>query len=86
MNPFVAFMASTAGRAARIAAGAALIAWGLFGLTGTTGTLVVVGAVPLVAGLADVCLFAPLFGCPLSGRKIRAARNSAGLPGPAIPL
>jgi hypothetical protein len=57
----------------RIVAGAALIAWGLLGIGGTTGVIVaVVGAVPLLAGLFDFCVFAPLFGNPLSGKKIRA--------------
>lgn len=76
MNPFISFMASPAGRLARIIAGAALIAWGLLGIGGTTGVIVaVVGAVPLLAGLFDACLFAPLFSCPLSGAKIRATRG-----------
>jgi hypothetical protein len=75
MNPFISFMASTAGRLARIAAGAALIAWGWFGLGGTAGVIVaVVGALPLVAGLFDFCVFAPLFGAPLNGGKIRAGK------------
>jgi hypothetical protein len=66
MNPFVKFMASTAGRITRIVAGAALIAWGLLGLTGTVGIIVaVVGLVPLLAGLFDVCVFAPLFRNPV---------------------
>jgi len=73
MNPFVKFMASTTGRIVRIVAGLALIAWGLLGLGGTTGTIVaVVGLAPLAAGVFDFCVFAPLFGNPLSGRKIRA--------------
>jgi len=73
MNPFVKFMASPAGRLVRIVAGLALIAWGLLGLGGTAGVIVaIVGALPLVAGLFDFCVFAPLFGNPLSGRKIRA--------------
>ncbi len=72
MNPFVSFMASTTGRVVRIIAGIALIAWGLAGLGGTTGIIVaVVGALPLLAGLFDFCVFAPLFGNPLSGSKIR---------------
>ncbi len=76
MNPFVSFMASSAGRLTRIAAGVALIAWGLLGVGGTTGIIVaVVGTVPLLAGLIDVCLLAPLFSCPLSGTKIRAPRG-----------
>lgn len=73
MNPFVKFMASPTGRVVRIIAGIALIVWGLIGLGGTAGIIVaVVGAVPLLAGLFDFCVFAPLFGNPLSGPKIRA--------------
>ena len=75
MNPFCTFMASTTGRIARVVAGIALIAWGLMGLNGTVGIVVaVIGAVPLLAGLFDFCVFAPLFGCPLSGSKIRAGK------------
>lgn len=75
MNPFCTFMASVTGRIVRIVAGIALIAWGLIGLGGTTGIVVaVVGAVPLVAGVFDFCVFAPLFGCPMSGPKIRAGK------------
>ena len=75
MNPFVTFMSSTTGRIVRVVAGAALIAWGLLGLGGTAGIVVAVaGAVPLLAGLFDFCVFAPLFGAPMSGPKIRAAK------------
>ena len=75
MNPFVSFMASPAGRITRVVAGFALIVWGLLGLTGATGIVVaVIGMVPLAAGLFDFCVFAPLFGAPLSGTKIRAGR------------
>ena len=75
MNPFVSFMASTAGRIVRIVAGVALVAWGWFGLGGTTGIIVaVIGLVPLLAGVFDFCVFAPLFGNPLSGAKIRAGK------------
>ncbi len=75
MNPFINFMASAAGRIVRVVAGIALIAWGLLGLGGTGGTIVaIVGALPLLAGLFDFCVFAPLFGAPLSGPKIRAAK------------
>jgi hypothetical protein len=73
MNPFIKFMASTAGRVTRVVAGIALILWGLIGIGGGTGTLVVlIGLVPLLAGLFDFCVFAPLFGAPLSGPKIRS--------------
>ena len=75
MNPFVTFMASNTGRITRIVAGLALVVWGWFGLAGTTGTIVaLVGLVPLLAGLFDFCVFAPLFGAPLSGPKIRAGK------------
>jgi hypothetical protein len=75
MNPFVKFMASTTGRIVRIVAGIALIAWGLIGLSGPTGAIVaIVGALPLLAGLFDFCVFAPLFGAPLGGQKIRAEK------------
>ncbi len=75
MNPLISFLASRNGRVARVVAGLILIAWGLFGLQGLGGTIVaVIGVVPFVAGLFDFCVFAPLFGQPLSGRKIRAGR------------
>ncbi len=75
MNPFISFMASPTGRIVRVVAGLALILWGIMGLGGTTGIIVaVIGAVPLAAGLFDFCVFAPLFGAPLSGPKIRAGK------------
>lgn len=73
MNGFVNFMASTTGRIARIVAGIALIALGLLVVKDTAGIVVaVVGVLPLAAGVFDFCVFAPLFGRPLSGPKIRA--------------
>jgi hypothetical protein len=73
MNPIIKFLASTSGRIVRVFAGIALVLWGLMGLGGTVGIIVaVVGAVPLLAGLFDFCVFAPLFGAPLNGKKIRA--------------
>ena len=75
MNPFCTFMASAAGRIVHIVAGVALIVGGVWGLGGATGIIVaVVGAVPLLAGLLDFCVFAPLFGCPMSGPRIRAGK------------
>ena len=72
MNPFVKFMASKTGRITRIVAGIALVVWGLLGLSGTTGIVVaVIGLVPLLAGLFDVCVFAPLFRNPFKGSEIR---------------
>jgi hypothetical protein len=75
MNPFVMFMASTTGRIVRIVAGITLITWGQLGLGGTTGTIVIfVGVLPLLSGMFDFCVFAPLFGFPLSGPKIRTRK------------
>lgn len=75
MNPIVKFLASPAGRITRIAAGIVLVIWGLYGIPGIGGIVVaLVGVIPLAAGLFDFCVFAPLFGAPFSGRKIRAAK------------
>jgi hypothetical protein len=72
MNPFVKFMASPAGRITRVAAGVVLVALGIF-MHSVGGIIVaVVGLVPLLAGLFDFCVFAPLFGAPMSGQKIRS--------------
>lgn len=68
---FVNFMSSTAGRVTRVVAGIVLIVIGA--LTGGAGWIIaIVGLVPLLAGVFDVCLFAPLFKQPLSGKAIRA--------------
>jgi hypothetical protein len=68
---FVNFMSSTAGRVARIVVGIVLIIIGA--LTGGAGWIIaVIGLVPLLAGLFDVCLFAPLLKQPMSGKEIRA--------------
>jgi hypothetical protein len=71
---FAQFMATPAGRVVRIIAGLALLAWGFWGLQGTARVLViVVGLVPLLAGLFDVCVISALLGGPFSGTAIRAA-------------
>jgi membrane-bound ClpP family serine protease len=74
MNPFVKFMASKTGRITRVVAGILLIVLGFFAVNNEVVgiILIVVGLVPLVAGLFDFCVFAPLFGAPMSGPKIRA--------------
>ena len=68
---FARFMSSTAGRIIRIVAGIALIVVGLLFVNGILGiVLAVVGLVPLLAGVANVCVFAPLFGGPFLAKDI----------------
>jgi hypothetical protein len=75
MNPFIAFMASPTGRIVRVVAGLVLIALGWLVIGGTAGIIVaIIGLVMLAAGTFDFCLFAPLFGLPLSGPAIRAKK------------
>ncbi len=75
MNPFIKWMASPAGRITRVIAGIILVALGLWVIHGVGGWIVaVIGLVPLLAGLFDFCVFAPLFGAPLSGPRIRAGK------------
>jgi hypothetical protein len=65
-------MSSTTGRLLRIVAGLALIALGVFYFTGTTGIIVaLIGVVPLLAGVFNICLFAPLLGGPFNGRDVK---------------
>lgn len=66
---FVKFMASTTGRLVRIIVGIALI---VLGLMNSNWLLAIIGLVPLAAGAADFCIFAPLFGQPLAGKDIRS--------------
>ena len=70
---FAKFMSSGMGRVIRIVAGLALILVGLWVVEGTVGIiLAVVGAIPLIAGLLDVCFIGALFlGTPLRGDEVR---------------
>ena len=67
---FVEFMKGGTGRGLRIVAGFALIALGLVAMGGAGGIIVaLIGLVPLGAGLANVCLVAPVFGFDLRGNR-----------------
>jgi hypothetical protein len=69
---FARFMSSTLGRLLRIIAGIALIAIGLWAVGGTWGiVLIIVGLIPLVAGIFNFCVFAPLFGGPFLAKDIK---------------
>ena len=70
---FARFMSGPMGRVLRIAAGLALTVYGLVAMTGAGGAAVtIVGLVPVVAGVFNFCLFAPLFGGPFLGSKVLA--------------
>ncbi len=76
MSSLFRFIASPAGRIIRVLAGIGLIAWGLVGLGGNYGLITAVtGVVPLLTGIFDICLFAPLLGHPLRGSLVRPAKN-----------
>jgi hypothetical protein len=70
---FSKFMSSGIGRVIRIITGLALILVGLWVIEGTVGIiLAVIGAIPLIAGLLDMCFIGALFlGTPLRGEEIR---------------
>ncbi len=72
MNAFFHFMANTNGRITRIVAGLLLIVVGILWVHGTGGwILAIIGLVPLLAGVFDKCVFAPLFGYPFNGPQLR---------------
>jgi len=65
-------MNSSTGRVTRILVGLALIAWGYTQLGNPFGIiLILVGLIPLSAGLFDFCFISALLGGPLSGSKVR---------------
>ncbi len=66
------FLGSQAGRIVRIVAGLALIAVGILAGGGWLA-LVVVGVLPLAAGVFDFCVLGPLFAMPFFGPKFRQA-------------
>ena len=67
---FARFMATPTGRGVRILVGLGLIAWGWTMRGQTPGiVLMIVGLVPLLAGMFNVCFIAGLIGVPFSGRK-----------------
>jgi hypothetical protein len=74
MMSFAMFMSSGMGRALRIIVGLVLIGFGIFFANGTLGLiLIIVGAIPLIAGVFDICIIGTLFmGTPLRGDEVRA--------------
>jgi hypothetical protein len=60
-----------AGSARKYRRGAALIVAGLVMQSVAGYVVVVIGVVPLAAGVADACILAPVLSCPLRGPDIR---------------
>ena len=72
----VQFLASKTGRYVRIGVGIILLILGIFVVQDTAGiVLTIIALVPLLAGIFDVCLIAPLFGAPFKGADIRARKS-----------
>jgi hypothetical protein len=72
MKAVFQFLAGPAGRLVRAVAGVVLIVVGIAVVGGVGGwILAIVGLVPLVAGVFDWCFFAPLFGLPFLGPRLR---------------
>ena len=71
---FANFMSSTSGRILRVVAGLAIILVGLLLVGGTWGAiLAVIGLVPFLAGIFDVCVIGRfLLGTPFKGAEVRA--------------
>lgn len=67
---FAEWMATPAGRTLRVLAGLILIGIGVY-VQGVWGVLIgVVGVVPVLAGIFDVCLIAPILGVPFRGHRL----------------
>jgi len=67
---FAEWMAGGAGRALRVLAGLILIGIGIY-VRGNWGVLIaVVGVVPVLAGIFNFCLIAPILGAPFRGRRL----------------
>ena len=72
---FIQFLASKTGRYVRIAVGIILLILGIFVVEDAAGiVLTIIALVPLLAGIFDVCVLAPLFGAPFKGADIRARK------------
>ena len=66
---FAAWMSKPAGRILRIVAGLILIGVGLYFQSFWGYVVAVVGVVPVLAGVFNFCLVAPVFGAPFRGHS-----------------
>lgn len=69
---FARFMAGPVGRGIRVVAGLVMIVAGLVIGSGGGYALAAVGLLPLIAGLLNVCVIAPVLKAPFSGKTCLA--------------
>ena len=73
---FAKFINTTLGRIVRIVGGLALIGWGYIQLPEIVGIVyIVVGLIPFVAGVGNMCLISAMLGGPISGSRIAAGNT-----------
>jgi hypothetical protein len=69
---FAKLMVTIPGRLLRIVAGIAIMLTGWFHFQNPIGyAMMVIGIIPVSAGVFDVCILAPLFDSPFNGDEIR---------------
>ncbi len=68
---YARFVSSPLGRAIRIVLGVILIVAGLSRRDALSLVLTIIGLLPLVGGMLNVCVLCPLLGAPLSGTTLR---------------
>jgi len=74
---FAKWMATPFGRILRIVLGAVVVWIGLGPVGGTAGWIIAaVGVLPMLAGLYNVCLIAPLLRVPFRGRDLEGRGKS----------
>lgn len=72
------FINSVAGRIVRVVVGLCLVAWGFALREDAIGILfMMVGIVPLLAGVFDLCMLSAFLGGPVTGAEVRAIRRKA---------
>ena len=70
-STFARFINSPTGRVVRILAGLGLVSWGYTQRASGIGVaFILIGLVPLAAGVFDWCIISALLGGPLSGARI----------------
>ncbi len=72
---FAQFINTPAGRILRILAGLVIIVWGYTERADIAGIiLIVVGLIPLAAGVFNLCLISAMLGGPISGARITKSK------------